>query len=129
MGQTTGAAHIGATAYAQVVVLAVFMGGLALGAFLFGRRSDRNERPLRSYVILELSIGGYCLVLPLLLYLAGLSYVSLATHFFELSGFTLLLRFVLVTLPTLFRSSPPFSWGHPAHPRPPSHWPGRRQAQ
>ena len=41
--------HIGATAYAQVVMLAVFMGGLALGAFLIGRRSDRSGRPLRSY--------------------------------------------------------------------------------
>ena len=93
---------IGATAYAQVVVLAVFMGGLALGAFLFGRRSDRSERPLRSYVVLEMLIGGYCLVLPLLLYLAGLGYVNLATHWFEFSGFTLLLRFVLVTLLILF---------------------------
>ncbi len=93
---------IGATAYAQVVVLAVFMGGLALGAFLFGRRSDRSGRPLRSYVVLEMLIGGYCLVLPLLLYLTGLGYVSLATHLFEFSGFTLLLRFVLVTLLILF---------------------------
>jgi len=93
---------IGATAYAQVVVLAVFMGGLALGAFLFGRRSDRSGRPLRSYVVLEMLIGGYCLVLPLLLYLTGLGYVSLATHLFEFPGFTLLLRFVLVTLLILF---------------------------
>jgi spermidine synthase len=94
--------HIGATAYAQVVVLAVFMGGLALGAFLFGRRVDRSGRPLRTYVILEMLIGGYCLILPLLLYLTGLGYVSLATDLFELSGFTLLLRFVLVTLLILF---------------------------
>lgn len=89
---------IGATAYAQAVVLAVFMGGLALGAFLFGRRSDRRGRPLRSYVALEFSIGGYCLSLPLLLYLAELGYVSLATQLFEFSAVTLLLRFVLVAL-------------------------------
>ena len=39
---------IGATAYAQVAVLAVFMGGLALGSVLFGRRIDRAGRPLQS---------------------------------------------------------------------------------
>jgi len=93
---------IGATAYAQVVVLAVFMGGLALGAVLFGRRADRSGRPLRIYVVLELLIGAYCLVLPLLLYLTSLGYVSLATHFFELGALTLLLRFTLVTLLILF---------------------------
>ena len=34
---------IGATAYAQVVVLAVFMGGLALGAFLFANSGGANS--------------------------------------------------------------------------------------
>ncbi len=38
---------MGATAYAQAVVLGVFMGGLALGSVLFGRRSDRGGQPLR----------------------------------------------------------------------------------
>ncbi|MFT6519512.1 MAG: spermidine synthase [Candidatus Azotimanducaceae bacterium] len=93
---------IGATSYAQVVVLAVFMGGLALGAVLFGRRSDQDSRPLRTYLILELLVAGYCLLLPILLYLAGLGYVSLASHFFEQTSLTLLLRFVLVTLLILF---------------------------
>ena len=88
---------IGATAYAQIVVLAVFMGGLALGAVLFGRRSDNDSRPLRTYLVLELLIGGYCLLLPILLHFAGLGYVSLATNFFEQTSLTLLLRFALVT--------------------------------
>ena len=74
---------IGATAYSQVVVLAVFMGGLALGAALFGRHSVRTGRPLRRYVILEVLIGGYCLLLPLLLYVTELGYSSLATQWFE----------------------------------------------
>ena len=89
---------IGATAYAQSVVLAVFMGGLALGSVLFGRRSDRRGHPLRTYVVLEFLIGAYCLLLPILFYLAGLGYVSLATHFFESSGLKLLLRIALVIL-------------------------------
>jgi spermidine synthase/MFS family permease len=93
---------IGATAYAQAVVLAVFMGGLALGSVLFGRRSDHNERPLRTYVILEVLIGGYCLLLPLLVQLAGMGYVSLATQFFESPGIKIVLRFGLVILLVLF---------------------------
>ncbi len=93
---------IGATAYAQAVVLAVFMGGLALGSVLFGRRSDRRGRPLQTYVVLELLIGAYCLLLPLLLYVTGLGYVSLAAHFFESRGLSVLLRFALVTLVLLF---------------------------
>ena len=50
---------IGATAHAQAIVLAVFMGGLALGAAWFGRRVDRRGRPLRTYVRLEVVIGVY----------------------------------------------------------------------
>jgi len=93
---------IGATAYAQVAVLAVFMGGLALGSVLFGRRVDRAGRPLSMYALLELSVGAYCLLLPLLLHLAGLGYTSLATHFFESTGITRLIRFGLVITLVLF---------------------------
>ena len=55
---------IGATAHAQAAVLAVFMGGLAIGAVVLGRWVDGHGRPLRTYVRLELAIGGYCLLLP-----------------------------------------------------------------
>ena len=37
---------LGATAYAQATVLAVFMGGLAIGAVVIGRRVDARGRPL-----------------------------------------------------------------------------------
>src|SRR5262249_36112594 len=42
-------ALVGATAHAQAAVLAVTMGGLAVGATLFGRRADRDPSPLRTY--------------------------------------------------------------------------------
>jgi spermidine synthase len=45
-------------------VLAAFMGGLALGGFLFGRRADRTARPLRIYACLEALIGAAGLILP-----------------------------------------------------------------
>ena len=49
----------GSTVKAQTVVLAVFMGGLALGNKLFGRFADRAAKPLVIYGCLELAIGLY----------------------------------------------------------------------
>jgi len=89
---------IGTTAHAQAVVLAVFMGGLALGSVLFGWRVDRSGSPLRTYVALEVLIAAYCLVLPLLLWTAESGYVILAGYFFESTTFTFALRFSLAFL-------------------------------
>ena len=85
----------GSTAKAHAVVLAVFMGGLALGAVLFGRRSDSRERPLRVYVWLEVLIGVYCIALPFLTQGAGALYEGLAAATFEQPGLKLVLRLVL----------------------------------
>lgn len=48
---------LGSTAYAQVGVLAVFMGGLALGSAIWGRAADRGTHALRLYGLLELGVG------------------------------------------------------------------------
>ena len=48
---------LGHSAYAQVIVLVVFLGGMAGGAALVGRRSERRRRPWLDYVIVELIIG------------------------------------------------------------------------
>lgn len=85
----------GSTAKAHAVVLAVFMGGLALGAVLFGRGSDKRDRPLRVYVWLEVLIGLYCIALPFLTQGAGALYESLAGATFEQGGLKLVLRLVL----------------------------------
>ena len=45
----------GSTIQAQTVVLAVFMGGLALGNKLFGGRADRSPRPLVVYGGIEMA--------------------------------------------------------------------------
>ena len=39
----------GSTIYAQTVVLAVFMGGLALGNQFFGLKADLLKKPVRAY--------------------------------------------------------------------------------
>src|SRR6267378_3445495 len=49
----------GSTIQAQTVVLAVFMGGLALGNRLFGGRVDRARQPLAWYGYLEVAIALY----------------------------------------------------------------------
>lgn len=49
--------YLGSTTAATATVLCVFMGGLALGAWLGGRLSDRIKKPLLGYVILEFFIA------------------------------------------------------------------------
>jgi spermidine synthase len=53
LGLVFGGSHL-----AVSTVLAVFMGGLALGGWSFGRRADRMPRPLRLYAALEFGIAG-----------------------------------------------------------------------
>lgn len=48
---------LGHTAYAQSLVLMLFMGGLSLGAYLAGRYLVRLSRPLVVYALIELFIG------------------------------------------------------------------------
>lgn len=48
---------LGHSSYAQSLVLLLFMGGMAGGAWLVSRRSDRLKRPLLAYAVIELVIG------------------------------------------------------------------------
>src|SRR6266851_4517563 len=59
------ALFLGHTGYAMVAVLAVFMGGLALGNLWLGGRADRIGRPLALYGWLEIGIGACGLAFPL----------------------------------------------------------------
>src|ERR1700727_3305769 len=56
----------GSTIYAQTVVLAAFMGGLALGNKLFGRWADKLRKPVHAYGYLEIIIGLYAFFFPTL---------------------------------------------------------------
>ena len=57
---------VGHSAYAQVIVLVIFLGGMSLGAYLIGRWTLRIERPLFWYAIVEMATGIVGLVFHLL---------------------------------------------------------------
>ena len=70
---------LGNTGQAHAILLATFMGGLALGAWLFGRRADRSARPLALYGVLEIGVGVLALLFPTFLDLAGSLYVAVGS--------------------------------------------------
>ena len=77
---------IGSAPFAVTIVLTVFMGGLGLGSYLASRTIDQIKDPLRLirlYGILELVIGAYGIVLPLLLILFRPLYAVIYNHFFR----------------------------------------------
>ena len=53
---------LGHAAYAQSLVLMIFMGGMAIGAGVSARWSERIQNPLRAYAWIELGIGLLALV-------------------------------------------------------------------
>jgi spermidine synthase len=48
---------VGHSAYAQILVLTIFLGGMAVGSFLVGRRSERLRNPLICYAVVEAAVG------------------------------------------------------------------------
>ncbi|MEP6620802.1 MAG: fused MFS/spermidine synthase [bacterium] len=48
---------VGHSAYAQVLVLVIFLGGMSIGALGVGRRAERVRNPLLWYALVELGVG------------------------------------------------------------------------
>ncbi len=94
----------GHTVYAITAVLAAFMAGLALGSFVFARRLSRFPNLIRAYGWLEIGIGVYCALLPVLLWLASVVYLrahgALGLSYDAFSLFQFLLVFLLLLVPT-----------------------------
>jgi spermidine synthase len=106
----------GHTVFAVTTVLTAFMAGLGLGSWVFGRIADRQARPLRVYGLLEIGIGVFCLLVPVLLPVVESVYRALARGLglsflaFSLAQFALILVLFLppttlmgATLPILSR--------------------------
>ena len=48
---------LGHAAYAQTLVLVIFMGGMAIGSWIAGQRTPRLRNPLRAYAVVEALLG------------------------------------------------------------------------
>ena len=94
----------GHTVYAITTVLTAFMAGLAVGSFLLGRRAPQIRNLIRAYGWLEIGIGLYCALIPLLLtaasslYLAIYHSLGLSSNAFSVVQF--LIIFALLLVPT-----------------------------
>jgi predicted membrane-bound spermidine synthase len=75
---------VGHSAYAQTIVLVIFLGGMAAGAALVGRRAERIGRPLLWYAAIEAVVGVIGLVFHDLF--LGVSAVAYDTLFPALAG-------------------------------------------
>jgi spermidine synthase len=71
---------LGNSGQAHAIVLAVFMGGLALGAFFGGSLADRLKRPLVLYGALELGVAFWALAFPSVMALVQAIFLSAAPH-------------------------------------------------
>ncbi len=68
----------GSTIHSITTVVAAYMGGLGLGAWVLGRRADRHPNPARLYGVLELLIGGFGMLSPLIFEGVGAGYLAFA---------------------------------------------------
>lgn len=97
---------LGNTTYAQMTVLAAFLGGLAFGNYLFGKKSDAFKNPVKIYSLLELFIGAYCLLYPTISVLFGNLFLSIASGLnvssqnFLFTGLKFLIAAFLLFAPT-----------------------------
>src|SRR6266567_2201401 len=82
----------GSTIYAQTVVLAAFMGGLALGNRLCGGWADRLRQPVRVYGYLEIGIGVYAFFFPTFDRIADRLFVGIGAGIVERTGLLLALK-------------------------------------
>jgi spermidine synthase len=96
---------LGTTVYAVATVLGVYMGGLALGSWFFGRIVDHpGANGFRLYGWLEGAVGVYAFILPLLLDLSDEIYKTaspfLSESFAGLMTLRLGLAVVILIVPT-----------------------------
>jgi len=87
----------GVTTLAISTVLAVYMGGLAIGSHVMGRRVTRLADTRRAYALLEIGIGVSALLVPLLLDLVAPLYGWLWRRYFRSFALFAGLQFVVAS--------------------------------
>ena len=100
----------GSTIQSVTTVVAAYMGGLGLGAWALGRRVDRTPRPAALYGWLEIAIGIFGILSPLVLGLAHWVYIGTAGALALGGATSVALRFGLAALVLLIPGSSCSSW-------------------
>lgn len=88
----------GSTIQSVTTVVAAYMGGLGLGAWLFGRVADRHAKPAALYGWLEIAVGLFGIVSPVALALARRAYIATAGALALSGAASVALRFCLAAL-------------------------------
>lgn len=99
---------LGTSEQALAVILASYMGGLAIGSWVASKKLDRIRRPVWAYGVLEAGIAACAIAMPLGLALVGQLQVALfggadqppAAGSFGQVAFALASVFALILLPT-----------------------------
>lgn len=94
---------LGNTTYAQAIVLATFMGGLAIGAWWWGKKADESKNALKLFAWLEILIAVYCfLYFPIFeMVKNGFVYVVISNSWDSDSGIVLFLKLIVSALTIL----------------------------
>lgn len=96
---------LGNTTYATSITIAVFMGGLALGAFLVRKKADTIKNKLFVYGCIELLVTLSALLTPLFLKKIDAAYIFLFQSYAPSSSFILTLQIIvsviILAVPTI----------------------------
>lgn len=89
--------------YSVSAVVSSFMGGLAVGSYIYGKIIDGRSNLLRYYALFELFIGAYAVILPLLIKINYATmpffYNNVSSNFYVFSIFRFILAFFLLIAP------------------------------
>jgi spermidine synthase len=96
---------LGNSIYAVSLVVAAFMAGLGLGSYLAGRYIEKHPDPLRIYALLEIGIGIFALLSPLILSLLSPIYAWFGKFWISspilLNILRFKLAFIVLLIPTI----------------------------
>jgi spermidine synthase len=95
----------GNTTFAASIILASFMGGLAIGSFYFGRLVDKIKKSLILYAYLEIGIGLFAILFPFILSELTVIHISIHQYLYPIPYLSRLIRFSLCFLVLLFPSA------------------------
>lgn len=95
---------LGNTTYSQSIVLATYMGGLALGAWYWGKKADTFKKALLLFAILEITLSIYCFFYAPIFSFVEKNFISTVTSngWASDSSIVLLIKFIVSGATILF---------------------------